>query len=466
MEPTQDNNPPTPQDQTLPTPDHNRRVEAEPDAASQPELTHQIDQLMATSAAPSVIAPPASHELPETPQTFPPSVVAPQQDAAHSEPSAVDPVSPALVAPVAPVAAEIAAPAAVQPVMAPAIPAKAGRSWKKPALLAAVIVVILGGASAAAYVGFILPNQPQYVLLEAFDNSLQQKQVSYKGSVDSESDGTAIKVALTGAQDATKHASDINLNLTTSGITLPLEARLVDKNAYVKFGDLSPISSLISLYAGDESGKLATTVNQQLSNKWISIDSTLLKSAGVDCYLNSDVSLTKADMNMLKLKYIQNPFVTIDASAGDTVNGQNVEKYSLTLDDDKALKYANSLDNLSFAKALTACDKSATTKAANRGPGDHKKTPLTIWVNKKTKQIVQLGADITRSANKTSAKITFTYEPVSISAPTDSTPALEVLAKLEKSLGVPANSGTSTGGNASGLTGLLSGLGASAKLRP
>lgn len=434
MEPTEQNTPPTPviDNSTIITP--TRRIEP-----TDAELLQQVDGAMATAASPSVV--------PEAPDTVAaPGIVAPAAVPTAPTPQVFGSTEPA---------------PQTQPVSAQTPVRK--RSLKKPLIIAGVLVLAIAGASVAAYAAVIVPNKPENVLLSALDNTLQQKQVSYKGSINITSNDTAGKVEIDGAHDGLKHADDVTLNVTTSGITLPVEARLVDKNAYIKFGDLTPVTTLLSAYAGAQATDLVKVVNQQVSNKWITIDSTLLAQSGADCVLNSDLSLTKDDVALLKSQYKANPFAMIESSASDNVNGQAVTKYQLSIDDDKAVKYGASLDKLSLVNALTKCNKDSMKTGA--AVGDHDKTPLTVWVNRQTKQIVQIAYQSTAAGAKKGVKgsgqISFAYAPVSITAPSGSTPAITVFTNLQKAL----NTGRPGVGSPSALdfTGLLGGVGAQTK---
>jgi hypothetical protein len=335
-----------------------------------------------------------------------------------------------------------------------ATPVVSKRSWKKSALIGAALVIALAAISAVTYAQVIVPNKPENVLMSALENSAQAQQVSYKGLVEVESGSTAIKVGVVGAQDNAKSASDVTLNVTATGVTLPIEARLVDKNVYVKVGDLSTITTLMGAFGGSEASGLVKTLNQQVANKWISVDSTLLRTAGVSCFTDTKFAVTAADAKLLEEQYKAHPFALIQSSSSDIVNGKKVQKYEISIDDDKAAKYSDSLSSLSLVKALNSCDKNST-KATPMPTGDHDKTPLTVWVDKGNKRIVQIASVSTaadaKKGTKGSGKISFDYAPVSITAPTSSVPLLEVVGNLQKSLG----------GAASGLdlTSLLGGFG-------
>ncbi len=317
---------------------------------------------------------------------------------------------------------------------APSKPAaKAGSSKKFLVALAAVLVIGLG--SAAAYVGIILPNKPINVLKQALSNSLQFAATasSFKGTLAADtasSGGVAYKADFNGAADSTAKAADLTLNLTVSGVTFPIEARLVNQNVYVKLGDLSTIAGLANAYSPGIGG-LATTLSSQLSNKWIVIDSTLLNQMGAGCILNTSWAISKADVNLLNNIYDKkgNSFVTIQSTSADLVNGQKAKKFVLSIDNDKLTAYGNdkTLDNLSLVKSAQKCNKNVT-KNVTEAKGNHGQTPLTVWVGP-NKRIAKIAYT---SAKKGSLTLTFDYNKVSVTAPANAEPAVQVLTDIQK----------------------------------
>jgi len=306
----------------------------------------------------------------------------------------------------------------------------------KALLIALVAVLVIGGASAAAYFGVILPNKPINVLKIALSNSLQQGQSSFKGTLETNpaAGGVAYKADFSGATDTAAKAADLQLNLTASGVTFPVETRLVNQNAYVKVGDLSMIAGLANAYSPGIGG-LVTSLSNQLSNKWVVIDSTLLKQSGAGCYLDANWGLNKADINLLNNVYDKNSFITIQNTGTDSVNGQKAEKFVLSVDNDKLAAYGNdkTLNNLSVVKAAQKCNKNALQKISNT-KGDHGKTPLTVWVDKSSKRIVKISETGTSAKNGFNGTFTLTigYNKVSITAPANAEPAMQVLPAIQK----------------------------------
>jgi hypothetical protein len=373
----------------------------------------------------------------DTPPDQPPALTPPSDVTPPNQPTvSPDAASEPAVVGSAVVGGDSSAPTASPP-QSLSVPAAKGRSYKK-FLVALVAVLIIGGGSAAAYLGVILPNKPINVLKQALSNSLQQPQSSFKGTLvtnPASSGGVAYKADFSGATDSAAKAADFNLSLTVSGVAFPIEARLVNQNVYVKPGDLSTIAGLANAYSPGIGG-LAKTLSSQLSNKWIVIDSTLLNQSGAaGCILNTSWAISKADTQLLNDVYGKNSFVTIQSTSADSVNGQNAKKFVLSIDDDKLAAYGNdkTLDNLSLVKSAQKCDKN-TTKSISNAKGDHGKTPLTVWVgsNKRIAKIAYQGTSAKKGNLGGSLTLTFDYNKVSITAPSNAEPAIQVLTDIQK----------------------------------
>ncbi|MEO7364610.1 MAG: hypothetical protein ABIV43_03870 [Candidatus Saccharimonadales bacterium] len=390
---------------------------------------------------------------------------APAPEAAPLPESAPMPMPEALPAE-APVAPAVVTPSVMQAVVSPdvaggspaaAMPLKAKRSFKKPIIIGLIALVVVLIISAVTYAAVILPNTPTNTLFKAIGNSIAEKELTYKGKFEISQDGSSYKVGLAGSQDNNRGFSDVKLDVTAVGATIPLAARYVDKNLYVKIGDLSSVSNLLNSYGASEYAPVVTLLNQQLAEKWIAIDSTLIKSSGASCYTDVKFALTEQDGKLLYDAYKVQPFATIVSHSPDSVNGAKAEKYVLSIDDDKAAAYGMKLSDLSIVKAFKACNKDATSNKST-AKGDHETTPMTIWVDNATKHVVQLATQSTASDAKKGTtgnlSITFVYKPVKIVAPSDAIPALDVLANLQAALG-----GGAGGSDGAALAGLLGGLG-------
>lgn len=347
------------------------------------------------------------------------------------------------------------------------------RFGMKLALIIVAAIVFLGGGSAAAYFGYYLPHEPQNELLMAVLNTTKQNQFSFSGNINvdsTNSGGVSVKSSFSGASDLSTKDIDIQTTTTVAGVTVPLEVRLVDQNLYIKFGDLSSLVSYISNFAGsDSSATQALTgvfdsVSQDLSNQWIEVDSTVLKQGGATCLLDTNLSLTNADLNLLKNQYEKNQFLTVNDTASDTVNGKAAEKYDISMNDDKLAAFLGGLNQLSASKALTSCEGSKTSSLSAHSLADGDNTPATVWVDKQTNDVVKISSqstalDIQKQHEKASGSVTLTYGNVSITAPSGAKPYAEVLSEIEQSIATNPNTAPLlnlfSGGTRSGDTSLI-----------
>lgn len=386
---------------------------------SEPSMAAPITPVEPVAPAPAI---PGPVELPTSqPQQFIPTAT-PLTDMSQS----VFPTNPGIT-----VGSDVAA-------NTPVASNTSKKSFIKPLLIVLVALTVIGGGSAAAYVGVIVPNKPENVLKAALINTAQEKQGTYEGIIEGGpaiGAGLAYKSTFSGSVDTVAKSAETKFTVTYSGVSLPIEAKYVSKNAYVKVGDLTTIANLASTL-DPGLGKSVQTLNKEVANKWIVIDSTLIDTAGASCVLDTNFSLTKADIQLLEMEYAKHPFTTIESSSKDTIKGKAVQKFELSIDDDAAAVYGNNLNGLSFVKALEKCPGvKDSSDSASKAKGDHDKTPLTLWVDKSTKRIVQVaGKSTEQDAKKDNLKLTFNlalnYNKVSIKAPDGAIPAADIIAKF------------------------------------
>lgn len=312
----------------------------------------------------------------------------------------------------------------------------------KAAAITLLVIILAGFASAAAYFGAVVPNKPENVLKKALLNTVQEKQVSFKGNITSDqtgkdSDGQlSLKIGMDGKADLQKKASEANTSITVSGINLALAAKYIDNTAYVKASNLSTISSLVAAYS-PEAGGIVKSASGIIDGKWIEIDSTLLKEAGGSCVMDSNWALTDQDVDLLTSQYSKNAFATIKSSSSDNVGSEAATKFEIDIDNKKIEKYSNNLNDLSLIKSLSKCpDSEELTKASSGATGT---THLTLWVDKATKHVKQLtyastSEDKAKYGTSGKATVTFDYKPVSITKPSDATPVMDILAQLQTAL--------------------------------
>lgn len=318
-------------------------------------------------------------------------------------------------------------------VATPAPVASSPKGGKKWLIGLAVAVPLLLAASVAAYMGVVLPNKPENVLKMALVKTMKAENVSAKGTVDVDAGTSAAAVAFDFHSNTPKKLHSGQVDVTVSGVKVSAEMRYVDQNAYIKFGDLKTVSQLAEGYAPGSSAIL-----QQVSGKWIEFDKTLLKQAGVACYLETPTTLSDAEIKQLNTAYDKAPFMVIKKVSGDTVEGVSAKKFEIEIDNKKAISFSqNTLAKLDSFKKLQECAKNQTDKLTNEAAKSSDKTPMTVWVGS-DKKIVKLAAKVT-SKNTSSAQngalsVVMSYKDVTVEKPTGAIPAMDFAVQIQQQM--------------------------------
>lgn len=304
--------------------------------------------------------------------------------------------------------------------------------------LAAIIigaVVLLGGASAGAYYGIVVPNQPQNVLKKSAENLLNAEQISGKGkasfSTEGDSAGTGT-VEYSIQTDSTKNALAGTFDISLSGVKIPVEARVVDKAAYVKLGDLSSIESLAAASLGAESAPIISQLSSKISDKWIEFDESFLKTATQNkCSILTDQQKISEDqINQILDIYGKNMFVTVKNESSDTVNGQKAAKYELGLDQNKAKEFGKEVGNLDYFKKIKECGGSAASTEESSVEDFKGDATFTVWVDKSKKQFVKMQLTTKEDKSSVDADFTFNNDAVNITKPEGAIPAVQLYSEL------------------------------------
>lgn len=363
-------------------------------------------------------------------------------------------VNPADIYPSEPGTAPAAPSATVKPLDVAVSPKPKRRLPKKPLIIAAAAVLLLAGGSAAAFYGYYVPNRPASILAKSFTNTLSQRQFTTSGTLNYASGGTAAKIDYAAAVNEDTKATDVKMNMTISGVSIPLETLSAKGNFYFKVGNLSSAEGLANGLLGGDSPSLKSLenkLNKDISNQWISVDSTLTSEAKLSCLGNYPAPFAQSDIDSLKSAYQKDPFVRIIGVSSDTVNGQNAVKYDLNINDNSLSRL--NLPTTGYFKSLSDCLKqiSPSAKLDLSSLKDDDNTKLTVWTDKASKRIVKYSSQ-SSAKDKTKGVTgdvtgTISYGSVNITPPSSSKPVLNVISDL-------------------GLTDLLNGLGGAASQNP
>jgi hypothetical protein len=310
-------------------------------------------------------------------------------------------------------------------------------SKKKLLILASAFLVVLG-SGASAFFGYYVPSKPQNVLVKAINNTLSQHQFTTTGTLDVTSSDVSGKVDYTIKADSDNHATDSQLDITISGVKVPLELVTVKGNVYFKFGSLSGLSGVLNGLLGDSSQAKSyqDQLNSKVANQWVEADSTILKEAKISCLGDYPAPFSQFDIKALQNAYKQNQFVTITSRGADSVNGQSAYKYQLQIDDNKLANFDPSGSD--YFKRLKTCLNSVDQGSSGvNSLKDNDKTPLTLWVDKKTKTIVKYASQATSQDKKNGVDANLigmiSYGKVNISAPANPKSVMDLLGDLDLS---------------------------------
>lgn len=342
----------------------------------------------------------------------------------------------------------------VQPVTQPSALGSPKKSRKKLiniAVIAVVVLILLVGGVAAAYYSVVVPNKPENVLKTAMLNSLKENDHTVDMKVDvkptAETPAMAFTAKISGASNSNEFTSEETV--TMYGVTFPIEVRYVDEVLYAKIGDLKTIESLLSAYLGNmgadeqQLALLQQTIagaSDLLSNQWVSVDKTLLQTAEVDCVLGTSLALNDKDLQLLQDQYVKFPFATIKDTAKEKLGNADAIKYNLVLSGKQAEQYANSLDELSIVKNINKCSDTTDTQASDIEASAEdllkdQDIAISVWVDQDTKRIVKMDTDISELSDQSDLKgkmsLGFTYEKVSITAPENAKPIMQLIGELQ-----------------------------------
>jgi hypothetical protein len=173
------------------------------------------------------------------------------------------------------------------------------RPSKKLALLALLPLFLVGGA-AAAYFGYVLPNNPEYIWKTALVNTGHgldkipdyvssakfDKSINVKGSFKVNADNLAVDGSIDGNSDDNGN-SEFSGAVSASGVKLNYDVRTIatsgsNPDLYFKVNGLDGLGDLLGKYYGAASAEDKTQATKMLNginNQWYFVDHTLLDEA-------------------------------------------------------------------------------------------------------------------------------------------------------------------------------------------
>lgn len=249
------------------------------------------------------------------------------------------------------------------PLMGTATPVSVGKKPSVPTKLLAIIVsalVLIIGGSAAAYVGFIKPNQPKNVVKKALSNAMvlnQARSFDITAEINSKDSGTELEfneLKISGGMDNKSNVrADIDIDSGAFNIKAATIVRVDDQKMYVKLSNLD--SMFASIPDAMDSPEVANFVNT-LSDNWIRFSVEDIQDAGMindsqaekaSACLTEVSSYIKNSGNDLQKQfdtlYEKSDFAIMTKVGSETVNGTKMTKYSVEINKTKFKAFMKTL---------------------------------------------------------------------------------------------------------------------------
>jgi hypothetical protein len=375
----------------------------------------QPDAAPATSQPDAAPAPPVTGAQPWSMNDVPPA--APQPGAAppaHMPASAIP-------------EADNTAPT---PINLPVSPQHKRKKTKLVALIIVLVILVLGLGSAAAYVGYYLPNKPDNILGQALLNSFSKdlvKSASFEGKVSAtDKDGKAISGSGTykGIVDQ-KGAFDITATVDVVLTKLTFDARSVDgKSYYLRVDGLDGLAALLSSSGG--AAAAYAPIIAVVEDQWFEISESVLKQYSGGTY---NTTLSDADRQKIVDAYGGSPFfVVTETLASESIKGVDSHHYKVGFDKTKLKAFAVALKNAKL-DSLKLSDDDIKSFNKSVDSGDSSKFVVDVWIDKTAKLFKQFQVNATENGQKVTMTLTIEdyNKPLNVEKPADAKSILELL---------------------------------------
>ena len=318
----------------------------------------------------------------------------------------------------------------------PSQPRKRGMKLKA-VFVTLTALLLLGGGSAAAYYGYVLPNQPNRVVQNAIAKLINKKgatTLALQVSVKAEGANTTPRFEMTvnaSSDEKSNTRADIGVTVSAFRLTSSVIIRPDDKVLFIKLNELP---SLLALFGSSDPA--ITNFAHKLDANWIQVDVTGLENAGVitkpqgdaantciDAYRSMIFSNQTALTTKLYQQYQAHEFVSATKMGKEDINGVATTRYKLVIDQKKALDFLKS--DISTSQTLSkSCGGTDTTKltpdenaSLDQAFQTVKLENTYIWIGK-DHQIEKMTADIKASGTVVQTQLSFTGKALDVSRPT------------------------------------------------
>lgn len=327
-------------------------------------------------------------------------------------------------------------------------PAAPGVSRKKKLGLIGLIVgivVVLLGASAGAYFGYYLPNQPENILKSALVNSFSKDKANSvhfngKASVTDTASDTTYSAEFTGASSQTQFDLSVKIDALVTTVTFDMRS-LDGKSFFLRLGGLDGLPELLA-QTGDPVVESYGPVLMAINDQWYEINESLIEE-WLGTSLESGV-LTEADIKKLGQAYEQHQFLVVkETLASESINGRDSYHYKVVVDKDKLKKFVAALKDAKL-DSIKLTQKNVDDFSNMLMGVNFSKYPIDVWIDKDSKMFTQLGFKVEEDGAVFDAKVTITdyNKPVTVEKPEGAKSILEAMNDIFEAMGLPAGLGS------------------------
>ncbi|HSX17553.1 MAG TPA: hypothetical protein VLH86_05645 [Patescibacteria group bacterium] len=318
------------------------------------------------------------------------------------------------------------------------VPPKASKKKMLIALVVGVGVLVLGGASAAAYFGYVVPNKPQNVLKTALVNSFSESKVKSahfngKVSVKDKASNQTIAATFTGGAN-TDGAMDLQASVDAIVTKVTLDVRSVDGSTYyLKVGGLEGLPELMSAYGGTDASAYASVISG-LNQQWIEINQSVLSQLGSSA---TTLKMSQADRDKLAAAYKDHQFLTVQQTLKDEkISGMNSHHYKIAVDKQQLKDFVKAVKDAKLDSVKMSQDELDSFNNSVKDV-DFSKHPVDVWVTKDTKLVDQIAFSYEDNQGTLDVRYTVTdyNKPVNVTKPAGAKSLLEVMSQLLMSSG-------------------------------
>lgn len=350
------------------------------------------------------------------------------------------------------------------------------KSKKKLIIALAIAIIVVIGIGATAFAMYY--NNPDKVLLDAFQNGIKSKTAIVDGSAtfkDTKNNGT-VAITFTSQSNGPKVAgsldakikinySDVKIDLTGAGMVAESGDFYFKVDNATKLLDQYLATDSVKVYTSEPSlAPIVTKVKAlvaKMDGQWIKVDKAVISQFSKDYDKNQTCSQKviakfyddSAQQQQVIDTYSSNRFIVMkDTGKSETINGQDSVAYNLTFNEKKANAFGTALNNTDVLKALSKCSEDQikyntdNTKTDQQKQKDADKTKVTVWISRWGHQLtkVQLSDNNTDSSSDIQATIDTSKTP-NLKAPASSLNAKDLMQEFQDIYTEALGGSTTTG---------------------